>query len=161
MSVSYVLVAVTLFLLLRQPAPGDRKLWLFCYASARRHLDPLVEAIDRAERHAGDADAAKAARWAADMDVMDVMSRFLNGGPGDDVVVVANFSNKDLQPLTIGVPRGGRWRVRFNSGANVYDAGFQGGNSFDTDARAQPRDGLNFSADVGIGPYSVVILSQD
>jgi 1,4-alpha-glucan branching enzyme len=87
--------------------------------------------------------------------------RYGNGGAGDDVVAVANFSNRDIQPLTIGVPRSGRWRVRFNSGANVYDSGFQGGNSFDTDARADPLDGLQFRADVGIGPYSVVILSQD
>lgn len=87
--------------------------------------------------------------------------RFGNGGPGDDVVVVVNLSNQDFHPLNIGFPRGGRWIVRFNSGAAVYDPDFMNGDSFDTNANPGPKDGLNFNGDVGIGPYSVVILSQD
>jgi len=87
--------------------------------------------------------------------------RFGNGGPGDDVVVVANLSNRDFHPVNIGFPRGGKWIVRFNSGAAVYDPEFTNGDSFDTTANPGQRDGLNFNADVGIGRYSVVILSQD
>ena len=45
-------------------------------------------------------------------------------GAGDDVVVVANFSNLPLQNLNIGFPRQGQWHVLFNSGANLYDPGF-------------------------------------
>lgn len=86
--------------------------------------------------------------------------RWENGGAGDDVVVVANFSNNPLPNLNIGFPRGGQWHVRFNSGATVYDSSFQNGDSFDTTANPGGRDGLNFNASVGIGPYSVVILSQ-
>jgi 1,4-alpha-glucan branching enzyme len=86
--------------------------------------------------------------------------RWENGGGGDDVVVVANFSNVPLRDLNIGFPRGGRWLVRFNSGANVYDPGFTEGDSFDTMANPGAKDGLNFNANVGVGAYSVVILSQ-
>jgi 1,4-alpha-glucan branching enzyme len=87
--------------------------------------------------------------------------RFGNGGPGDDVVVVVNLSNRDFHPVNIGFPRSGKWIVRFNSGAAVYDPEFKNGDSFDTTATPGQKDGLNFNADVGIGPYSVVILSQD
>lgn len=87
--------------------------------------------------------------------------RFGNGGAGDDVVVVANLSNKRIPALTIGFPRSGSWRLRFNSGAKVYDPTFQNGDSFDTEAHAGQTDGLGFNGDVSIGPYSVLIFSQD
>ena len=86
--------------------------------------------------------------------------RWENGGPGDDVVVVANFSNSPIQNLNIGFARQGKWHLVFNSGANVYDPGFVDGDSSDTIANPASKDGLNFSANIGIGPYSVVIFSQ-
>ena len=86
--------------------------------------------------------------------------RWENGGSGDDVVVVANFSNSPQPSLNIGFPRGGQWHVLFNSGASIYDPGFTNGDSFDTMANPGDKDGLNFNANVGVGPYSVVILSQ-
>ena len=86
--------------------------------------------------------------------------RWENGGPGDDVVVVANFTNVPVQNLNIGFPRQGQWHVLFNSGASVYDSGFVNGDSFDTIANPGGKDGLNFNANIGIGPYSVVIFSQ-
>jgi 1,4-alpha-glucan branching enzyme len=87
--------------------------------------------------------------------------RWSTGGPGDDVVVVVNLSNQPIPSLNIGFPRGGKWVVRFNSGAKVYDPSFDNGDSFDTTANPGPKDNLNFNGNVGIGPYSVVILSQD
>ena len=86
--------------------------------------------------------------------------RWASGGAGDDVVVVVNFSNVRLPTLKVGFPRGGQWHVRFNSGAEVYDPSFKDGDSFDTVANPGGKDGLNFNANVCIGPYSVVILSQ-
>lgn len=86
--------------------------------------------------------------------------RWENGGPGDDVVVVANFSNVPMQNLNIGFPRQGQWHVLFNSGASVYDPGFVNGDSFDATANPGGQDGLNFNGNVSIGPYSVVIFSQ-
>lgn len=87
--------------------------------------------------------------------------RFDKGGPNDDVVVIANFSNQRFSSYNLGLPRGSRWKVRFNSGSATYDAGFQNGDSFDTDAVPGLKDKLNFNANVGLGPYSVIILSQD
>jgi 1,4-alpha-glucan branching enzyme len=87
--------------------------------------------------------------------------RYGAGGPGDDVVVVVNLSNRDFHPVNIGFPRGGKWVVRFNSGAAAYDPEFKNGDSFDVTTKAGEKDGLGFNGDVGIGPYSVVILSQD
>jgi len=86
--------------------------------------------------------------------------RWENGGAGDDVVMVANFSNVPLPSLNIGFPRGGQWFVRFNSGAKVYDSAFDNGDSFDTVANPGGKDGLNFNGNVGVAPYSFVILSQ-
>jgi 1,4-alpha-glucan branching enzyme len=87
--------------------------------------------------------------------------RYGKGGAGDDVVVVVNLSYRDYHPVNLGFPRGGKWVVRFNSGAAAYDPEFKNGDSPDTVAQAGAKDGLGFNADVGIGPYSVVILSQD
>jgi 1,4-alpha-glucan branching enzyme len=87
--------------------------------------------------------------------------RFGNGGAGNDVVIVVNLSNLDFHPLNIGFPRPGKWIVRFNSGATTYDPEFKNGDTFDTTANPGQKDGLNFNGDVGIGAYSVVILSQD
>ena len=86
--------------------------------------------------------------------------RWENGGPGDDVVIVANFSNVPMPSLNIGFPRQGQWHVLFNSGASVYDPSFTNGDSFDTTANPGGKDGLNFNGNVGIGAYSVIILSQ-
>lgn len=86
--------------------------------------------------------------------------RWKDGGPGDDVIVVANFSNQTFHNYKIGFPRGGLWYVRFNSDAQVYSPDFGNTPGYDTTAHAEPHDGMPFSANVGIGPYSVLILSQ-
>jgi 1,4-alpha-glucan branching enzyme len=86
--------------------------------------------------------------------------RWWSGGPGDDVIVVANFSNQELTGYNIGMPRGGRWRVRFNSDWNGYDSGFNNWNAYDANAQLGSKDGLNYNANVGIGPYTIIILSQ-
>ncbi len=87
--------------------------------------------------------------------------RFGEGGSGDDVVVAANFSNRRLPALNMGFPRQGKWMVRFNSGAADYDPDFKDGDSSDTLARPGAKDGLGFNGDIAIGPYSLVIFSQD
>jgi 1,4-alpha-glucan branching enzyme len=50
--------------------------------------------------------------------------RWENDGPGDDVVVVLNFANRTYASYRIGLPRGGYWHVRFNSGYQGYDGSF-------------------------------------
>jgi len=87
--------------------------------------------------------------------------RWETGGPGDDVVIVANFGNRSYDSYSLGFPRAGDWRVRFNSDWQGYSADFGSQLGYDTSAGAGPRDGLPFQANVGVGPYSVLILSQD
>ncbi|AKT41839.1 alpha-amylase family glycosyl hydrolase [Chondromyces crocatus] len=86
--------------------------------------------------------------------------RWKNGGAGDDVVVVANFSGTTYHNYNLGMPRWGMWRVRFNSDWNGYSPDFANTTTVDTDANGAPRDGMGQSANVTIGAYSVVILSQ-
>jgi 1,4-alpha-glucan branching enzyme len=87
--------------------------------------------------------------------------RWDQGGPRDDVVVVANLANRGYDSYRIGFPRAGLWKVRLNSDWAGYDGTFGDHLSYDTVATADGRDGMPFSGNIGIGPYSVVILSQD
>lgn len=88
--------------------------------------------------------------------------RWYDGGVGDDVVIVANFSYQGFTAYNIGMPRGGRWRVRFNSDSSEYisDTSFGNWDSPDTYASPGAKDGLDYNADVSVGPYSLIILSQ-
>ena len=87
--------------------------------------------------------------------------RWENGGPGDDVMVVANFCNRSYDSYALGFPRPGYWRVRFNSDWQGYSSDFGNQLGYDTFAGDGSRDGMPFEANVGLGPYSVLILSQD
>jgi 1,4-alpha-glucan branching enzyme len=87
--------------------------------------------------------------------------RWENGGPGDDVMVVANFANRSYDSYALGFPRAGWWRVRFNSDWQGYSSDFGNQLGYDTFAGDGSRDGMPFEANVGLGPYSVLILSQD
>jgi 1,4-alpha-glucan branching enzyme len=51
--------------------------------------------------------------------------------------------------------------VRLNSDWAGYDAEFGGHDSYDTAAAPDGRDTMPCSGNVRIGPYSVIILSQD
>ncbi len=82
------------------------------------------------------------------------------GGPGDEVVVVANFAHEPREVYRIGLPAPGRWRLRFNSDWEGYSADFHGVESYDVEAGEQGFDGLAWSAEVAVGAYSVVIFSQ-
>jgi 1,4-alpha-glucan branching enzyme len=95
------------------------------------------------------------------VDKLIAFHRWDRGGVGDDVLVVCNFSNREYLDYTIGFPRSGQWRVRFNSDWNGYDASFGNWFSYDTATTQYSRDAMPCSANVGIGPYSALILSQD
>ena len=87
--------------------------------------------------------------------------RWDQGGAGDDVVVVLNWRNQEWQDYRIGLPRPGVWRVRFNSDWTGYSPDFGNFWSPDVTADGGPQDGLGFSGSLKIGPYSILILSQD
>jgi 1,4-alpha-glucan branching enzyme len=94
-------------------------------------------------------------------DKLIAFHRWENGGPGDDVVVIANFGNRGYDSYTLGFPRDGWWRVRFNSDWQGYSADFGNQLGYDTVAGGGPQDGMPYQGNVGIGPYSVLIMSQD
>jgi 1,4-alpha-glucan branching enzyme len=96
-----------------------------------------------------------------DRDKLIAMHRWDRGGPGDDVVVLANFSSRGYDSYRIGLPRDGTWRVRFNSDWRGYSSVFGDHPSYDVGAIGSGRDDMQWSGDVGIGAYTAIILSQD
>ncbi len=96
-----------------------------------------------------------------DSDKLLAFHRWDKGGPHDSVVVVANFAKKTYGNYRLGFPREGLWKVRLNSDWNGYDGDFGNHFSYDTYAVADRKDSMPASANVGVGPYSVIILSQD
>lgn len=86
--------------------------------------------------------------------------RWDKGGPGDDVVVVANFLHQPQDGYVIGFPAAGTWKLRFNSEWQGYSDDFAGHASTDAVSDAGQYDGLPFHAALSIGPYSVLIFSQ-
>ncbi len=87
--------------------------------------------------------------------------RWEAGGPRDDVLVAVNLSAEARPDVRIGVPRDGRWRVRFNSDWEGYDPEFAAISTVDAETTDEPWDGMAQSLTIGLGPYAAVILSQD
>lgn len=92
--------------------------------------------------------------------------RWQDGGPGDDVIVVANFSHRAYEGYGIGLPHPGRWQVRFNSDDHRYDGDFENTLCPAVVAAGFPKqhapfDGLPCWGNVVLAPYSVLILSQE
>ncbi|MGH9157269.1 MAG: alpha-amylase family glycosyl hydrolase [Acidimicrobiales bacterium] len=96
-----------------------------------------------------------------DDDNVMAFHRWDRGGPGDDVVVVVNASDRRWDAYRVGFPRPGRWRVRCNTDWGGYSSAFDDHLSYDTVADGGTHDGLAHSADVGLGRYAAIILSQD
>ncbi|MBX3438474.1 MAG: alpha amylase C-terminal domain-containing protein [Planctomycetaceae bacterium] len=96
-----------------------------------------------------------------DNDNVLAFRRWVEGGPGDDVLVVANFSHFERRDYRIGAPTRGRWLVRLNSDAKCYGKGFGAVEWTEATANDEPYDGKAHSLPVALGPYSIVILSQD
>jgi 1,4-alpha-glucan branching enzyme len=86
--------------------------------------------------------------------------RWDQGGPADNVVVIANFANEAQNEYKVGFPAWGHWKLRFNSDWHGYSELFQGYPSGDIDTDQSSPDTLPFHAAVSIAPYSVLIYSQ-
>ncbi len=87
--------------------------------------------------------------------------RWDQGGPCDDVIVLANLADRAYGDYRIGLPRGGLWRVRFNGDWGGYSTAFGDQPCLDLWATEDEADGMPFLGQVGLGPYAAVILSQD
>lgn len=87
--------------------------------------------------------------------------RWMEGGVGDSVVVIANFSHQFIQDYWIGLPVAGTWFVHFNSGSQLYDPGFNDRGSEQVEAHdGMPKGEMPASGTVSLAPYSLLILSQ-
>ncbi|MDY6864011.1 MAG: alpha-amylase family glycosyl hydrolase [Thermodesulfobacteriota bacterium] len=87
--------------------------------------------------------------------------RWADGGPGDSVVIIANFSSYTRTDYLLGFPAMSQWIVRFNSDSRYYDKDFVDFGISSIYAEANEKDGLLAQGKVNIGPYSALILSQD
>jgi 1,4-alpha-glucan branching enzyme len=82
-------------------------------------------------------------------------------GPTDSVVVVVNMMNQNHDDYVIGFPRSGLWKTRFNSDSYNYGPNFFNHPTPDVETFEEKIDGLPCSGKISIGPYTVVIFSQD
>ncbi|MFZ1548527.1 MAG: alpha-amylase family glycosyl hydrolase [Candidatus Nitrotoga sp.] len=87
--------------------------------------------------------------------------RWDNQGPKDSVVVVVNMTNQSRDDYVVGFPRSGLWHTRFNSDSYSYAPNFANHSTPDVETYEGHWDGLPCSGKVSIGPYTVVIYSQD
>lgn len=95
-----------------------------------------------------------------DQDKLIAFHRWQNGGPGDDVIVIMNFANRSYNSYQLGFPKPGAWFVRFNSDWQGYSPDFSNWNGYHPVADWGQLHNLPCHANIGIGPYSTLILSQ-
>jgi 1,4-alpha-glucan branching enzyme len=89
-----------------------------------------------------------------------VYHRWDQAGPGDSVVIAANFSAEPRSEYRIGLPAEGKWSVRFNSDRKIYDAEFGDVGETPVTAENQGYDGQPASGVIELAPYSAILLSQ-
>lgn len=87
--------------------------------------------------------------------------RWDRGGAGDDVIVVVNMANRTHDAYRLGFPSGGTWRLRLNSDADHYDPEFSNSPAADVTVDDQAYGEMPHSAELSIGPYTMLIFSQD
>ncbi len=78
-----------------------------------------------------------------------------------DVVVIANFRAEPVDGHRVGFPSGGRWSLRFNSDARTYSSLFGDHGSGDLEVGDDGIDDLPASAQLDIGPASVMVYTRD
>jgi 1,4-alpha-glucan branching enzyme len=99
-----------------------------------------------------------------DRDKVVAFYRWADGGPKDDVIVVASFTHRAFEGgYRIGLPCSGRWAIRFNSDWKGYSPDYRDVSNPDGFVEAEPQsyDGLNYSGVLALPSYGLLILSQD
>lgn len=81
-------------------------------------------------------------------------NRFESGGLADDVMVIANFSNRLVHNYYLDFPRTGEWKLRFDSSWHGYSSDFKKYEVSDIEVKES-------GANVEIPPYTVLIYSQN
>ena len=96
-----------------------------------------------------------------DADKVIAFHRWDQGGPGDEVIVVANFSARSFDSYTIGLPHPGTWTLRLNSDWKKYSLDYQDFPTKDIPSAYGLYDGYPCYGELAIGAYSFAIFSQD
>ncbi len=86
--------------------------------------------------------------------------RFDQQGPGDDVVVIMNFSTEMRGNYRIGFPATGNWQLRFNSDASIYSPDFSNAVAKDIITEDHAQDGFAASASLEVPAYSTLIFTR-
>jgi 1,4-alpha-glucan branching enzyme len=81
--------------------------------------------------------------------------RWKSTNSSQDAVVIANFANVNYSSYNLTFPSAGAWYVHFNSDSTNYGSDFGNNGSTAVTASGSPA-----MANVAIGPYSALILSQ-
>ena len=96
-----------------------------------------------------------------DADKVIAFHRWDRGGAGDDVIVMVNLANRPYKSYRIGLPRPGAWRVRFNSDWSGYSPDFGSHPGHDAIAEPGGYDGMDCHGEIGMGPYTALVLTHD
>ena len=96
-----------------------------------------------------------------DHDKLVAFHRWDQGGPRDDVIVVANFSSREFHNYRIGLPKDGVWKLRLNSDWTGYCPEFKNLHSCDMTASSPDCDGYPQHGEFSIAPDSFLIYSQE
>ena len=75
--------------------------------------------------------------------------------------MLLNFSNNAIDDYRIGFPTDGEWQIRLNSDSTRYSEDFADTPVDPVHAESAPYDGYPASGTIAIGPYSIVIMSQE
>lgn len=85
--------------------------------------------------------------------------RWMVSGPGDDVVVVANFNSNPRTGYVVGFPAAGDWELVLNSDWTGYSEQFGNYPSGSVRASVGDYDLQSAHAAVDVGPYSVLVFA--
>jgi 1,4-alpha-glucan branching enzyme len=96
-----------------------------------------------------------------DTDKILAMRRWKEADGHDDVIVVFKFSENRAEDYKIGLPSDGRWKLVFNSDAEVYHSDMDGTELGSCEATDEAYDGYPFSTTVNIGAYSCLIFARE
>lgn len=80
-------------------------------------------------------------------------------GPGDDLVIVANFNNEDLENYCLGMPMSGDWLELINTDAALY-GGRNHGNGGSVTSNGDGMHGLPFSVCLTLPRMSVLVFGR-
>ena len=87
--------------------------------------------------------------------------RWQDGGPLDTTIVMVNLFDQTYEGYTIGLPQAGDWQLRFNSDWKGYNEEFTDEPTFTIAAQEGETDGMPYYGLVDIGPYTVLVFSQN